>query len=563
MKLILIFLMTIVSSLSYSQTEGLLNSLLAPGLLIKGHDNLERTGCLNCHNIGSGLSNSKCLKCHTKIKQLLKRKNSFHGKVQKSSCTTCHSDHKGRNFDSAFIDLKKFDHSKTGYKLQGKHKKVECKLCHITKHKNIKTKDSNLKFLGLSTKCNSCHLKQDKHHFLPKFKKISCKKCHNTKSWNKNIKFNHFKSTNYKLTGKHKAVSCKKCHMPNKKTFTYKWKNLKVKNCKTCHNSPHILKFTKKTSTKSCTACHSTKDWKKINLDKKQFDHNINTNFKINGSHNKLTCRKCHNKKRNQKYIFNRKDKNYCSSCHKSVHVNQFSKATQESSCKKCHNTDNFLIGKKFNHNQTKYPIIGKHKKTKCVLCHVSTKKLFPMHKNKINPMHKFNFVGTDLSTCFSCHKDPHKKQFGSKCINCHSIKRSWKVTNDFHKDFNLTGVHYTLGCKECHTSKQKLAQVGSRCDVCHQKDDVHSGTLQSCQECHKQDYWEITSFKHSLTLFPLRGSHRTQQCSSCHKNGTYTATPSECINCHMQDKQSATFPNHALPGFNNCSECHNQFSFK
>ena len=104
---------------------------------------------------------------------------------------------------------------------------------------------------------------------------------------------------------------------------------------------------------------------------------------------------------------------------------------------------------------------------------------------------------------------------------------------------------------------------MSESCQMCHRKDDVHSGGLPECKECHRQEFWEVTTFKHSRTSFPLRGMHRTLACNSCHSNGIYQGKSSECISCHMKDKNKSTTVNHNIAGFENCMECHNQFVFK
>ena len=77
-----------------------------------GHAKLEGKDCLKCHEAGKGVTAALCMECHKEIKtQVLTTKKGFHYIAnQNKSCTECHSDHKGRDYDSTKIDQKTFDH---------------------------------------------------------------------------------------------------------------------------------------------------------------------------------------------------------------------------------------------------------------------------------------------------------------------------------------------------------------------------------------------------------------------------------------------------------------------
>src|SRR5579872_385210 len=92
------------------EDEGLLNRLLAPGPLISGHQDLEKNDCLKCHEAGKGISPDKCMECHKVIKDEVAVKKGYHGLTDKT-CIDCHSDHKGRDYDSTIVNEKTFDHN--------------------------------------------------------------------------------------------------------------------------------------------------------------------------------------------------------------------------------------------------------------------------------------------------------------------------------------------------------------------------------------------------------------------------------------------------------------------
>ena len=87
------------------------------------------------------------------------------------ACVKCHSDHNGENFALLHWDPtpKGFDHTKTGYMLDGKHVGVNCRQCHQAKNIPASSrgflaqpqKDLSQTYLGLSTQCATCH--EDKH----------------------------------------------------------------------------------------------------------------------------------------------------------------------------------------------------------------------------------------------------------------------------------------------------------------------------------------------------------------------------------------------------------------
>src|SRR5262249_26984676 len=162
-----------------------------------------------------------------------------------------------------------------------------------------------------------------------------------------------------------------------------------------------------------------------------------------------------------------------CEACHVNDHKGQFHNKFADRQCTSCHNQTRFAGEKKFDHNQSRYDLKGKHLKVKCFECHKPTAAIFkePPHH------HKGKFIWADLFTkdCALCHKDPHKGRFGAKCSTCHT-EDGWDQTASFHKDFILQGVHNMLDCNQCHVDNRALTGMGDDCKMCHQKDDIHLG---------------------------------------------------------------------------------------
>jgi len=69
----------------------------------------------------------------------------------------CHSDHNGENFNMIHWNPTPsgFDHTKTGYVLDGKHAGVGCRACHLAQHiapeqrALLPSKDWNHTWIGL------------------------------------------------------------------------------------------------------------------------------------------------------------------------------------------------------------------------------------------------------------------------------------------------------------------------------------------------------------------------------------------------------------------------------
>jgi nitrate/TMAO reductase-like tetraheme cytochrome c subunit len=80
----------------------------------------------------------------------------------------------------------------------------------------------------------------------------------------------------------------------------------------------------------------------------------------------------------------------------------------------------------------------------------------------------------------------------------------------------------------------------------------------QDCSICHNTSAWTPASFNHALTRFPLTGAHISVACTSCHSNGVYAGTPTDCYSCHSREYTTTTDPNHVAAGFpRDCSTCH------
>jgi hypothetical protein len=491
-----------------------------------------------------------CKSCHTKHDVHL-----YVGEYAAKDCNACHNEYKWKE-----VPLAKFDHFKaTNFKLEGKHAEMTCAKCHTPN--GDKVGPSVYKWQGLkSDMCLSCHKPYHKENLSPKFNNGQCIKCHTQDTW-KIPKFNHGGVANMELKGKHATAQCVKCHVqtPVQADTTYKflkgvdnvspkkWTGLQAA-CITCHKDIHqsggyiSTRFGKMDK---CQTCHNERGFKEgVN-----FNHNLDTSFKIDGKHRELTCIKCHINTDIKKvesvrvYKFKDIEKDNCVICHKSPHLKTFSKKMLEKRCNSCHVTTSWKDKKNdgtFNHsNDTRFPLDGKHLRIKCEEC----------HKEGEAKIFKFNF--SEQQFCVGCHANVHKEQFSEKfatksCLECHNAE-TFKNLNKFDHsktEFVLEGKHADpkTTCVDCHKpTKQFIVYKGANvrpmgnfffendkagfCIDCHE--NVHKGQFsakrvnQPCFECHTVSaFSDLKKFDHSKTNFIIEGKHADSKvtCVSCHK---------------------------------------------
>jgi hypothetical protein len=94
------------------------------------------------------------------------------------------------------------------------------------------------------------------------------------------------------------------------------------------------------------------------------------------------------------------------------------------------------------------------------------------------------------------------------------------------HVVFELSGVHDTLACEDCHPHAEaatllhgarRYVDASQRCGSCH--GDPHGGRyLEDCASCHGQErpFAELASYVHTEAL-PLVGAHAKATCDDCH----------------------------------------------
>lgn len=375
--------------------------------------------------------------------------------------------------------------------------------------------------------------------------RFECKTCHTTETWK--IKeggiFNH-ESTGFALTGQHTSLQCVSCHQGLK--FPKK-----SSDCLSCHTDVH-----KSEMGNNCLRCHTTQSWKIADM----VQRHQSTRFPLLGKHSTLPCQTCHTNAARKQFAGTPTD---CFGCHQE----DFSTARSpnhvasgfSTDCMQCHDVTAFRWGSGFRHELTRFPLTGAHVAASCFAC----------HKNQV-------FKSTP-TVCVSCHQTEYTLtanpnhvlgNFNHDCVPCHTTT-AWMPSTFSHTNtpFPLVGAHQAVSCNQCHINNQ-YQNLPHACWDCHSADfnattnpNHQQGQFShDCLTCHTQAAWQPATFNHSSTNFPLTGAHTATACISCHVNGNYQLTYTNCYQCHATQYAIPTNPNHVtLQLGHDCTPCHTQ----
>ena len=484
-------------------------------------------GCGRCHKQRPRymLASTACRGCHTDP----------HRSELGKACEKCHT-------TKAFRPASAFDHAKTKFPLEGRHKGVGCTACHPGTVGGAGT-FRRKRF----ERCSSCHT--DPHRGRTALS--PCTTCHTPTGWHetrRSVPPAH-SPAGYPLVGKHANVPCRDCHGSK---LTAKVSRA----CGGCHQDAHDGRLGT-----SCSKCHSEAGWKGASS---RFDHGA-TRFPLRGRHQKVTCAKCHRPAAAKKAVYRGIAFGKCTDCHKDVHQGRFGAA-----CTKCHSENGWkassAISKVFDHSVTRYPLRGRHRRVACRQCHKGAR------TGK-------GYKGLRFDTCSRCHGVWHPESFvtvprRTACEACHAVEgfdpSSFTVAQHARSRWPLEGSHQAVLCSRCHKrvapGPTPLAFPSRACAGCHA--DPHKGQFAdrmaqgSCGACHSQAGWSMRRFDHSRTAFPLEGVHAEAACASCHTGQPtvkYKGLPSACAACHADPHlgQFATEPARA------CTACHRASGWK
>ncbi|MDH3804199.1 MAG: cytochrome C [Gammaproteobacteria bacterium] len=493
---------------SHTAAAQTIESLVMPGEVIHGHMDVE-SECSSCHKrFDRSAQDGLCLDCHEDIASDTEAGAGFHGKsddVGDNACNTCHTDHIGRNADILGLDEETFDHAIADFELLGKHLEAECAGCHEpeAKHRDApgecidchredephegklgtecadchnpsdwtdSTFDHDTTDFPLvgkhreaectgchedqthqdtPTTCFACHAEDDSHEGRSG---EQCNTCHNPTSWT-DTSFDHAKNTDFPLDGKHAQLSCNDCHSED----PFDDVDEMDMECIACHLEDDDHEGHRGTD---CANCHSNEAWTE-NI----FDHDMSTDFVLNGTHETTACVDCH-----VEPISETSPDTRCSSCHLDDEPHD---GTLGEECSDCHNETVWKDAPLFDHDLSSFPLLGAHDDNECDACHET------------------QLFGDTAGECVGCHleDDSHKGAFEDKCASCHNPVAwdLWLFDHNMQTDFELDGAHIDVACNDCHRSSlASMRKTGERCMDCHRSDDIHDAEFGSdCGRCH------------------------------------------------------------------------------
>jgi hypothetical protein len=185
--------------------------------------------------------------------------------------------------------------------------------------------------------------------------------------------------------------------------------------------------------------------------------------------------------------------------------------------------------GPTFEHDLTRFPLTGDHKRVNCEDCHVGGQ-----------------FAGTPTS-CQSCHAG------GGSRAETRPSARHIPIQTD---------------CNDCHVTRfweparMDHSSVGDNCQTCHNggtasgKPVNHIQSSNQCGDCHGTRTWRGATFDHDLI---------TTNCVSCHngstargKNTNHLPTGNDCEVCHSTRRwvPASSFDHSGVTAA--CFTCHN-----
>jgi nitrate/TMAO reductase-like tetraheme cytochrome c subunit len=240
---------------------------------------------------------------------------------------------------------------------------------------------------------------------------------------------------------------------------------MKFSLCTDCHTDFHKAQFVVNNLTQNCTDCHTEYGFRPSLFSLEE--HN-KTKFQITGAHLATPCESCHYQQNNWQF---KGIGIACITCHENIHKNELKiEFIPENNCSFCHQTESWNTIN-FDHNKTKFPLLGKHNSISCGSCH------------RKNENEKSAIIFSSIKKeCESCHKDVHFGQFQvegiSDCSRCHAFE-NWKPEKFDHNktEFNLDGAHKNIPCAKCHPQIEingntfiKFKLEDFKCATCHKK---------------------------------------------------------------------------------------------
>jgi hypothetical protein len=511
------FAICLALSLAGSAGAGSLETLVMPGPVAAAHADVE-TRCGRCHvAFEQAAQRGLCLDCHEDVAADQQARQRFHGlhpAASSADCRTCHAEHRGRGADLLGLDREAFAHGHTAFPLEGGHVGVACAACHAAgrrfreapsacadchggaddPHRGGLGSDCagchevggwrgarfdhgatrfplagrhaeapcalchpGERYQDTPQDCAGCHRLDDVHQ--GRFG-AACGDCHQPDGWAE-ADFDHARDTRFALRGRHAEAACAACHGEGPPRAL-------PADCLSCHRPDDVHEGRHGAR---CGDCHGESAWKPA-----RFDH-ARTRFALRGAHTQVSCEACHTAGIDAPL------ETACVGCHRQDDAHE---GQQGTSCERCHDAGGWRDRVRFDHDLTRFPLLGMHAAAACEECHASAA------------------YQDAAEACVDCHRadDGHEARLGSDCARCHNPNAwtAWRFDHARETSYPLAGAHAELRCESCHVQPARagaLAPLASACSTCHAADDPHRGELgRDCARCHGDASWREVSIQ-------------------------------------------------------------------
>jgi len=161
---------------------------------------------------------------------------------------------------------------------------------------------------------------------------------------------------------------------------------------------------------------------------------------------------------------------------------------------------------------------------------------------------------------CAECHSDHRGRQYDLRLENLGDFNHSsLGFSLIWHQiDYSMQLIE----CLGCHAADESFSMQTSSCTSCHAEHEqdfmlTHTNDFGgSCTSCH-DGLDSMARFDHTISDFPLVGTHEQLSCVECHIDGQFEDLQSDCIACHEEPTG-----HQGLFGLD-CETCHDSISWK
>jgi hypothetical protein len=246
-----------------------------------------------------------------------------HEAAMGTRCSFCHSTKGWRPVT--------FDHSKTGFPLEGRHVSASCRGCHVA-GQDFKA--------PVPASCSACHKDVHTGEFGTR-----CSSCHDARDWSSRFDAHAHERTNFPLTGRHAAIPCEECHLEQRdRRFTRA-----ALDCVACHQKDYArtamtsIDHAKAGFSTDCKSCHFSSRFKGAYFAAHSQCFQIDT-----APHAGIACLRCHTTFTGAPAIGTCSGDNFsCIQCHACSTVGPLHASVGGFQCKdrKCYECHSFTSG--------------------------------------------------------------------------------------------------------------------------------------------------------------------------------------------------------------------------